>query len=90
MFDAPNGERIDTVVLACTHFPLLGAELRAAFPTVTYVDGGPGIARRIASLTSDQPWPAERPPGIAVFTSEPRMPLLGSLAAYGLGEIRTL
>src|SRR3954470_19617840 len=23
MFDAPSGERIDTVVLACTHFPLL-------------------------------------------------------------------
>ena len=28
MFDAPGGERIDTVVLACTHFPLL--ERRAA------------------------------------------------------------
>src|SRR5690348_832405 len=24
MFDAPDGDRIDTVVLACTHFPLLG------------------------------------------------------------------
>ena len=32
MFDAPGGERIDTVVLACTHFPLLDDELRAAFP----------------------------------------------------------
>src|SRR5947209_3101844 len=48
MFDAPDGGRIDTIVLACTHFPLLGDELRAAFPGVTYVDGGPGIARRIA------------------------------------------
>jgi glutamate racemase len=88
MFDAPSGERIDTVVLACTHFPLLAEELRTAFPAVTYVDGGPGIARRIAYLTREQPWPAERQAGIAVFTSEPRMPLLGSLAAYGLGEIR--
>ena len=35
-----------------------GAELRAAFPRVTYVDGGPGIARRIAHLTRGQPWPA--------------------------------
>src|SRR5512147_1928261 len=36
MFDAANGDRIDTVVLACTHFPLLEDELRAAFPSVTY------------------------------------------------------
>src|SRR6476659_408450 len=49
------GERIDTVVLACTHFPLLEDQLRAAFPGVTYVDGGLGIARRIAYLTRGQP-----------------------------------
>src|SRR5579884_1896551 len=46
MFDAPQGNRIDTVVLACTHFPLLNQELRSAFPHIAYVDGGPGIARR--------------------------------------------
>src|SRR5690242_5704402 len=57
MFHGPDGEKIDTVVLACTHFPLLGDELREAFPTVTYVDGGPGIARRVAYLTREQPWP---------------------------------
>src|SRR3954465_4592884 len=45
MFEARSGDRIDTVVLACTHFPLLDEELRAAFPDVAYVDGGPGIAR---------------------------------------------
>src|SRR5438270_3838000 len=38
LFDAAGGVRIDTVVLACTHFPLLGDELRAAFPGVGYVD----------------------------------------------------
>jgi glutamate racemase len=90
MFEAPGGERIDTVVLACTHFPLLRDELRAAFPSVTYVDGGRGIARRIQYLTREQPWPAEPPPGIAVFTAPPREPLLGSLAAFGLMEVRNL
>ncbi len=89
MFDAPHGERIDTVVLACTHFPLLGEELRGAFPEVTYVDGGAGIARRIAYLTRQQPWPGEPPSGIAVFTAPPPEPLLASLAGYGLGEVRT-
>ena len=90
MFDAPNGDRIDTVVLACTHFPLLEDELRAAFPGVTYVDGGPGIARRIAWLTRDQAWPTERLPGIAVFTAPPRAALLGALASYGLQEVQIL
>jgi glutamate racemase len=90
MFDAPAGERIDTIVLACTHFPLLDDELRRAFPQVTYVHGGPGIARRIAWLTREQPWPAEPGRGIAVFTAPPREPLLGSLATYGLTEIEAL
>ena len=36
MFDAPGGDRIDTVVLACTHFPLLENELAAAFPGITH------------------------------------------------------
>jgi glutamate racemase len=90
MFDAPAGERIDTVVLACTHFPLLEDELRAAFPNVAYVHGGPGIARRIAHLTEGQPWPSAPGRGIAVFTAPPREPLLGSLATYGLTEIEAL
>ena len=88
MFDAPEGHRIDTVVLACTHVPLLADELRAAFPDVAYVDGGPGIARRIAFLTREQPWPAGPPAGIAVFTAPPRSPLLGALERFGIGEVR--
>jgi glutamate racemase len=90
MFDAPDGDRIDTVVLACTHFPLLEDELRAAFPEVTYVDGGPGIARRIAYLTREQPWPAAPSEGLMLFTSAARTPSLSALARFGIGEIRTL
>jgi len=91
MFEAPGGDRIDTVVLACTHFPLLGEELRAAFPHVTYVDGGPGIARRIAYLTRDQPWPSSAPQGRLVFTNVPRRrPLESVLAKLGIGQILTL
>jgi glutamate racemase len=91
MFEAPCGDRIDTVVLACTHFPLLGDELRQAFPKVTYVDGGAGIARRIAYLTQDQPWPSSPPQGTLVFTSvPPRRPLESVLAKLGIGQILTL
>jgi glutamate racemase len=88
LFDAPDGGRIDTVVLACTHFPLLADELRAAFPNVAYVDGGAGIARRIADLTREQPWPPEPSAGIFIQTgTAERRPAMEALAAFGLGEV---
>ena len=90
LFDSPDGDRIDTVVLACTHFPLLQDELRAAFPGVAYVDGGAGIARRIAWLTREQPWPPSPVEGIAVFTGAGRRPLDSALAELGIGQILTL
>ncbi len=56
-----------------------------ALPGVALVDGGPGIARRIAYLTAGQPWPSTAPAGIAVFTgarhpqrSPPRSPASAS------------
>ncbi len=58
----PGGEAIDTLVLACTHFPLLADELAAAFgPGVKQVDGAQGIARRIAHLLEGQSFVADRP-----------------------------
>ena len=91
MFDAEGGARIDTVVLACTHFPLLEAELQAAMPGVTFIHGGPGIARRIGHLTQGQSWPSQPSPGTFVAAGpEPTEGLRRSLAAYGLREIRTL
>ena len=91
MFEAPRGADIDVAVLACTHFPLLAEELRAAFPGLALVDGGAGIARRIAYLTRDQQWPKEAPRGIGLFTgAPPTQSLLNSLARFGLSDIRTL
>jgi glutamate racemase len=90
MFDMPSGDRIDVGVLACTHFPLLRDELQQAFLGVEWIDGGPGIARRIAWLTRDQPWPSEPSEGVMVFTAEARSPLMGALARYGIGDVRTL
>ena len=89
MFEAPRGEDIDVVVLACTHFRLLDEELRSAFPGIELVDGAEGIARRIAYLTRDQDWPRSRSPGVALFTGAPPTgPLLTSLARYGLEDVR--
>jgi glutamate racemase len=90
MVDAPAGDRIDTIVLACTHFPLLDEELRDAFPLIDFVHGADGIARRIAWLTREQPWPAKPLPGIMLFTGDASQPSAGALARFGIGEIKTL
>ncbi|KRB82765.1 glutamate racemase [Sphingomonas sp. Root710] len=88
----PGGDRIDTIVLACTHFPLVADELAAASPRpLDFVDGGPGIARRIAYLTEGQDWPGA-PGGEAVFTAplEIAEPLRAGLASRGLDRISIL
>ena len=46
-----RGNEIDTVVLACTHFPLLERELGEAFgPGVRFVHGAHGIARCVTDV----------------------------------------
>ncbi|MCP3736219.1 glutamate racemase [Sphingomonas sp. RP10(2022)] len=92
LFDQPGGERIDVIVNACTHFPLVAAELAAAAPAgVRFVDGGPGIARRIAFLTQGQGWP-EAPEHGAVFTrlGDAERALAPALARYGIAKIEGL
>lgn len=97
LLDQPDGERMDRVVLACTHFPLVEAELaRAARDLgtrpITFLHGGAGIARRIAFLNGDQPWPEHPAPGIALFTrADPDIEALKpALAARGLPRVVTL
>jgi glutamate racemase len=84
----PGGEDIDTLVLACTHFPLLEEELAQAFgPGVRFVHGAEGIARRIAQLTAGQEF-TRRHPDRALFTGPGEFPgAYGeALARYGLPE----
>lgn len=47
LFSDEFGAQIDTVVLACTHFPLVRGELAATVPqAVTFIDSGEAIARQ--------------------------------------------
>ena len=68
LFDQPGGADIDVIVNACTHFPLLEPVMRRVAPNVNFVDGGPGIARRVAYLTQEQDWPDQPEPHRLVFT----------------------
>lgn len=93
LFGQSGGEAIDVVVNACTHFPLVEAELAAAAPhPVRFVDGGAGIARRVAFLTDGQGWPATPAEGVAVFTrlGAAQTALAPALAEYGLTRLHSL
>ncbi len=87
--DQPGGDTIDTVVLACTHFPLLLDELADAFgPNVRFVDGAAGIARRIAYLTQGQGF-VRRDTDLALFTKADKGLAAMRPALVGRGLLRT-
>jgi glutamate racemase len=81
-----DGRRSDTVVLACTHYPLLVDRFRANSPwPVDWLDPAPAIARRVADLLRDQPAGNLPPPPKIEFTSgkTPPAPLAAALAKFG-------
>ena len=93
LLDQEGGDRMDTVVLACTHFPLVADRLAKAAPRpLLFVDGAKGIARRVAHLTREQEWPDTPAPGIAVFTApiEIEPGLRASLTGFSLSKIELL
>ncbi|WP_419827721.1 glutamate racemase [Sphingomonas sp.] len=92
LLDRPSGDAIDTVVLACTHFPLVADQLAAASPRpIAFVDGAAGIARRVASLLGQEDRTTEPGEGTAVFTSDINVDALRpALAARGLSRIERL
>ncbi|WP_394727103.1 glutamate racemase [Altererythrobacter sp. GH1-8] len=85
----PGGDEIDTVVLACTHFPLLEEELAEHFaPGTRFVHGADGIARRIAHLTDGQEFPSG-PSSRFVATGDVQsaQALLPYLKTHGFSEV---
>ena len=65
-----NGARTDTVVLACTHYPLLIGQMLALAPwTVDWIDPAPAIARRVGSLLGPGGGHQEGPEARFLFTS---------------------
>lgn len=81
-----DGRRTDTVVLACTHYPLLIERFRKVAPwPVEWLDPAPAIARRVAGLMREWPKAAGAPPPRIVFTSghAPSPTLAATLKAFG-------
>jgi glutamate racemase len=92
LLSQPEGDRIDTVVLACTHFPLVAEGLSHEFaPGVSFSHGAGGIARRIAHLVEGQPL-ERNGHDFALFTKahEDIAQLAPALARHGLERIEVL
>ncbi|WP_420137265.1 glutamate racemase [Sphingomonas sp.] len=90
LLDQAGGDRMDTVVLACTHFPLVADRLALVAPRpLLFVDGAKGIARRTLTLTAGDSWPERATPGTAIFTAPNEVSdgLRGALASFGLEKI---
>jgi glutamate racemase len=80
--------RTDTVVLACTHYPLLLERLVRLAPwPVNFIDPAPAIARRVVDLLGP-PNPGAAVPGRIVFTSgrAPSAALKDALKRFGIGD----
>jgi glutamate racemase len=81
-----DGAKTDTVVLACTHYPLLLERLKKLAPwPVEWIDPAPAIARRVASLLTTPGLPLMEPVKVH-FTSgkAPGSPLAKALKSFGI------
>jgi len=92
LLEQPRGDLLDTVVLACTHFPLIRQALVDACPKpLQFVDSGNGIAERVASL---YPVHVNAPTDwqdIAVDTiAHGKDALSAALRRFGIGRLEAL
>ena len=79
-----DGARTDTVVLACTHYPLILERLYRLAPwPVSFIDPAPAIARRVVSLLGVAPAEARIGTTRAIFTSG-RAPAAAVLERFGI------
>ena len=89
-----GGRRTDTIVLACTHYPLIAEEIAAAAPwPVALIDPSAAIARRITHFIGPtQVGEETMAEGTAVFTAPERIgaQLAGALARFGLTVVESI
>jgi glutamate racemase len=88
-FVEDGGERTDTIVLACTHYPLLLETFERLAPwPVRWLDPAPAIARRVVELVGPPMGPRLDTPARAIFTSGRGHTgnLAAALSRFGLAE----
>jgi glutamate racemase len=84
-FVGADGRRTDTIVLACTHYPLLMARFEKLAPwPVRFLDPAPAIARRVVNLLGPATGSPDEGSLTAIFTSGREAPAQLAAAMPGL------
>ena len=85
---ADHRTRTDTIVLACTHYPLLLDRLMRLAPwPVTWIDPAPAIARRVADLLGPPGAEGDEAGAEMIFTSKRPHMLIGALMPFFGGRV---
>jgi len=86
-----DGATVDTIVLACTHFPLLREEFAEVFgASAQLIDGADGIARRIVSLLPGSDAKRASPDRFVVTgPADKANDLQSALASRGFGVVES-
>ena len=89
-FVEADGKHTDTVVLACTHYPLLLQRFEKLAPwPVKFIDPAPAIARRVLDLLGAPASGATAGPVRFIFTSgtTPSAALQAALGRFGAAHV---
>ena len=85
---AHDPARTDTIVLACTHYPLLLERLARLAPwKVDWIDPAPAIARRVANLLGPPGGAADHAGAEIIFTSKREHTLIPALMPFFGGRV---
>lgn len=91
MFDPPDGPRIDIVVLACTHFPLIRDAIAAACPPgVRLIDTGEAVARQAIRVAPKTPRPAGSPIAYVTGGAANKAAMTPAFARFGYDVIEII
>ncbi|MDO4698478.1 MAG: glutamate racemase [Pasteurellaceae bacterium] len=92
--DWQNHPTLDTVILGCTHFPLVKTELQQLLPNVKFfIDPGYGIAKRVQQLLPNYDTSGSAAAQNIIFCTKPFTPWTGFqqlLDRWGFAELRIL
>lgn len=82
----------DTLVLGCTHFPLLKEEIASLLPDVLLVDSGDAVAQRVCHLLGTSSEPTQKKTSRAYCTrdDDKAARLRPTLQAYGFESLACL
>jgi glutamate racemase len=91
LFDPPEGARIDIVVLACTHFPLIRDAIQLACPPgVRLIDTSEAVARQAMRVAPDLPRPAGDPVAYVTGGAANKAAMTPAFARFGYRAIEII